>query len=92
MVNFKNILESVLLEASKVDILINKFGVNSYNAEALAEIAGPLTIFLANKILQHYEKDYYFLLLLLECDVSLEHLLLLLLVHYHCALSLFWEF
>jgi hypothetical protein len=59
MVNFKNILESVLLEASKVDVLINKFGVNSYNAEALAEIAGPLTIFLANKILQYYEKDYY---------------------------------
>ena len=56
---FKDIVETLLTEASKTDILINKLGVNEYNAEALGKIAGPLTIMLANKILDKYEKDYY---------------------------------
>ena len=56
---FKNIVETLLTEASKIDTLINKLGVNEYNAEALGKIAGPLTIMLANKILEKYEKDYY---------------------------------
>lgn len=56
---FKNIVENLLIEASKTDILIKKLGVNEYNAEALAKIAGPLSIFFANKILEKYEADYY---------------------------------
>ena len=57
--NFRSILENILLEASKLDILIDKMGVNQYNAESLAKIAGPLTIWLANKILEKYEEEYY---------------------------------
>ena len=54
---FRGILESILTEASKKDILINKLGVNEYNAEALAEVAGPLSVFFAYKILEKYEED-----------------------------------
>ena len=47
---FKNIVENLLIEASKTDTLVKKLGVNEYNAEALAKIAGPLSIFFAYKI------------------------------------------
>jgi len=47
---FKGILENILTEASKKDILINKMGVNEYNAEALSNTTGPLSIFFAYKI------------------------------------------
>ncbi len=56
---FKNIVENLLIEASKTDTLIKKLGVNEYNAEALAKITGPLSIFFAYKILEKYEADYY---------------------------------
>lgn len=56
---FKNLLGDLLLEASKKDVLIKKLGVNEYNAEALSEIAGPLSVFFAYKILEKYEVDYY---------------------------------
>jgi len=56
---FKNIVENILIEASKTDTLIKKLGVNEYNAEALAKITGPLSIFFAYKILEKYEADYY---------------------------------
>lgn len=62
MVNFKNILESFLFESRSKDKLTQKLiklGVNEYNAEALAESAGALTIFLAFKILEKYEAEYY---------------------------------
>ncbi len=54
---FKNIVENLLTEASKTDVLINKLGVNEYNAEALVKVVGPLAIFFAYKILEKYEKD-----------------------------------
>jgi hypothetical protein len=54
---FKNIIETLLVEASKKDILINKMGVNEYNANALSEVAGPLSVFFTYKILEKYEKD-----------------------------------
>lgn len=57
--NFKEIVETLLTEASKKDILINKLGVNDYNANALADVAGPLSIFFAYKILEKYEAEYY---------------------------------
>lgn len=56
---FKNIIGSLLMEASKKDVLIKKLGVNEYNADALSEIAGPLAVFFAYKILEKYEYDYY---------------------------------
>lgn len=56
---FRNIVEDLLTEASKKDVLINKLGVNEYNANALAEVAGPLAIFFAYKILEKYEAEYY---------------------------------
>lgn len=52
-------LKSVLTEAIKKDILIQKLGVNEYNAEALSKIAGSLSIFFANKILEKFEYAYY---------------------------------
>ena len=54
---FKNIVENLLIEASKTDTLVKKLGVNEYNAEALAKIAGPLSIFFAYKILEKYDID-----------------------------------
>lgn len=54
---FKGILENILTEASKKDILINKMGVNEYNAEALSSTTGPLSIFFAYKILEKYEQE-----------------------------------
>lgn len=56
---FKNILGILLSEASKKDVLIKKLGVNDYNAEALSQVAGPLSIFFAYKILEKYEDEYY---------------------------------
>lgn len=56
---FRNLLENILTEASKKDILIKKMGVNEYNAEALSNTAGPLTVFFAYKILEKYEEEYY---------------------------------
>jgi hypothetical protein len=56
---FKKLLSSLLVEASKKDILINKLGVNEYNANALSEVAGPLSVFFAYKILEKYEEEYY---------------------------------
>lgn len=56
---FRSIVGDLLTEASKKDVLINKLGVNEYNANALAEVAGPLAIFFAYKILEKYEAEYY---------------------------------
>jgi hypothetical protein len=55
---FKDLIQSVLLEASKADTLINKLGVNTHNAESLSKIVGPLSIFFAYKILEKYEAEY----------------------------------
>jgi len=56
---FKSLLENILTEASKKDILINKLKVKDDQAEALSRIAGPLSIFFAYKILEMYEEEYY---------------------------------
>lgn len=56
---FKNILETLLTEASKKDVLIKKLGVKEDQAEALSKVVGPLSVFFAYKILEKYEKDYY---------------------------------
>lgn len=56
---FKSLLENILTEASKRDILINKLGVKDDQADALSKIAGPLSVFFAYKILEMDEVDYY---------------------------------
>jgi hypothetical protein len=56
---FKNLISSLLVEASKKDILTNKLGVKDDQAEALSRIAGPLSVFFAYKILEMYEEEYY---------------------------------
>jgi len=56
---FKSLLENILTEASKRDILINKLGVKDDQADVLSKIAGPLSVFFAYKILEMYEVDYY---------------------------------
>lgn len=56
---FKSLLESILTEASKRDVLIGKLGVKEVEADVLSKVAGPLSVFFAYKILEMYEKDYY---------------------------------
>jgi hypothetical protein len=56
---FKNLISTLLVEASKKDILTNKLGVKEVEAEALSKVAGPLSVFFAYKILEKYEEEYY---------------------------------
>jgi len=56
---FKTLLETILIEASKRDVLINKLGVKESEADVLSKITGPLSVFFAYKILESYEVDYY---------------------------------
>ena len=56
---FKSLLENILTEASKRDVLISKLGIKDDQADALSKVAGPLSIFFAYKILEKYEVEYY---------------------------------
>ena len=55
---FKSLLENILTEASKRDVLIGKLGVKEVEADVLSKVAGPLSVFFAYKILEKYEKEY----------------------------------
>lgn len=57
---FKALLETILTEASKKDVLIKKLGIKENEANILSAITGPLAVFFAYKILEKYEVDYYF--------------------------------
>jgi hypothetical protein len=46
--------QRLLLEASKKKILMDKLGLNEENAEMLDELAGPLSVWLANKFIDYY--------------------------------------
>ena len=50
---FNNLLYDLILEASKKDILIQKLGLNERNAEFLSSLCGPLSVFIANKMIDH---------------------------------------
>jgi len=50
---FNNLLYDLIVEASKKDILIQKIGLNERNAEFLSNLCGPLSVFIANKIIDH---------------------------------------
>lgn len=56
---FKNLIGSLLIEASKKDVLINKLGIKESEANILSSIVGPLSVFFAYKILEKYEVEYY---------------------------------
>jgi len=43
----------LLIEASKKDILIQKIGLNERNAEFLSNLCGPLSVFMANKLIDY---------------------------------------
>jgi hypothetical protein len=47
----------VILEASKKNILIDKLGLNEENADALDKMCGPLSVWMANKLIQYYVSD-----------------------------------
>jgi hypothetical protein len=48
---FNNLIYDLLVEASKKDILVQKLGLNERNADFISKICGPLSVFIANKII-----------------------------------------
>jgi hypothetical protein len=49
-------LTSIILEASKKKILIDKVGLSAENAEMMDRIAGPLSVWLANKFIERHQE------------------------------------
>lgn len=47
----------IILEASKKNILMDKLGLNEENADALDKMCGPLSVWMANKLIQYYVSD-----------------------------------
>lgn len=54
----KKLNESLVTEASKKKILMNKVGFNEKNAELLDELCGPLSVWMGNKLINYY-KNYF---------------------------------
>ena len=53
ILRIKEIMGSVISEASKIDILVNKLGLTQDNAEKIERICGKLSIIMVNKIRNH---------------------------------------
>jgi hypothetical protein len=51
---FKTLLEDLLVEASKKDVLIQKLGLDESSADAIYNVAGPFSVFIANKIIDSF--------------------------------------
>ena len=49
---FSFLVEQLLVEASKKDILINKLGLSEDRAEFLSKLCGPLSVWIANKLIE----------------------------------------
>jgi hypothetical protein len=49
--NIRLLLEELLIEADKKDVLINKLGFSETNANVLSATCGPLAVFFANKFI-----------------------------------------
>jgi hypothetical protein len=49
----KSLKESIITEASKKDILINKIGINEDNANYLVSVCGSLAVWMANKVIDY---------------------------------------
>ena len=54
----KQLNEGLIVEASKKEILINKVGLSEDNAELLDNLCGPLSVWMANKIIDAYVEHY----------------------------------
>ena len=54
----KTLNGDLILEASKKDILINKVGLSQDNAEFLYRLCGPLSVWMANKLIGAYVEYY----------------------------------
>jgi len=48
----------IIVEASKKNILMEKLGLNEVNADVLDKMCGPLSVWMANKLIQHYASDF----------------------------------
>jgi len=46
-----SLVEELVVEASKKDVLIQKLGFSDDNAEVLANLTGPLAVWMGNKII-----------------------------------------
>jgi hypothetical protein len=49
---FKSLVQTILVEASKKDVLINKLGIEESTADELVSLCGPLAVFMANKLIE----------------------------------------
>ena len=47
-----NLIEELIIEASKKDVLIQKLGFSEDNAEMLSKLAGALSVWLGNKLIE----------------------------------------
>jgi hypothetical protein len=56
---FRDLMEELLIEASKLDILINKIGLNEKNANVVNELCGPLSVWMTNKLIDHFIEIMY---------------------------------
>ena len=50
---FKSLVKTILVEASKKDVLVNKLGIEESTADTLVALCGPLAVFMANKLIDH---------------------------------------
>lgn len=50
--NFRLLLEDLLVEVSKKDVLIQKLGLNEVNAQAVYNVCGPFSVFIADSIIK----------------------------------------
>ena len=48
-----NLIEELIVEASKKDVLIQKLGFSEDNADSLSKLAGPLSVWLGNKLIEY---------------------------------------
>ena len=55
---FHHLIESLLIEADKKDVLIKKLGFSEDNAELLSTIAGPMSVWLGNKLIDLYAEQW----------------------------------
>jgi hypothetical protein len=53
-----NLIEELVVEASKKDTLIGKLGFSEDNAELLSSIAGPVSVWLGNKLIDLYAEQW----------------------------------
>lgn len=52
-----NLIEELIIEANRKDTLVNKLGLSQDNADQIEELAGPLSIILANKLINVFAQQ-----------------------------------